>query len=58
MRYRTAARFISITLTYAVIARSQSDRGNLLDTNTQLEIAASTLKNTCFTVSPRNDEVP
>ncbi len=39
-----------------VIAREQSDRGNLMVERNKPEIAASVLKNT-FLVLPRNDEI-
>jgi hypothetical protein len=33
------------------------DRSNLLKPHAEYEIAASTLKNDCFSFSPRNDDV-
>ena len=35
----------------------RSDRSNLLKHHAKHEIATSTLKNDCFSLSPRNDDV-
>ena len=46
---------MNVITMFPVIASEQSDRSNLMNYRSEHEIAASTLKNDVFLMSPRND---